>query len=221
MTPQDIGKIVTDAEGAGLLAAAPQRTYKGAMRYELGYVTAGLHPCVDEAHKAVQWWLNDIANKQALLRRWVSLLGASGCGKTHLALAARDTLKAQGRRVRYRRWGDALGQMLDGDWELMPYLINSPILILDDIGAEYAGSPRMNQLNAAKLLELLEGRLGKWTLLTSNLNEEHIAERLDVRIASRLYRGQNVLVDMTEADDFGQIVYDARKLRVQHQSRKR
>ncbi len=36
--------------------------------------------------------------------------------------------------------------------------------------------------------ELLNARLGKWTVITSNLNIGQIAERLDVRISSRLMR---------------------------------
>ncbi len=39
------------------------------------------------------------------------------------------------------------------------------------------------------------------------LAEENIANNLDPRLASRLYRGQNEIVDMSQADDYCQNLY--------------
>ncbi len=190
----DILPQVAQPQGVG--ADAGKRPYKPE-RFELGYEVEGLHPCIDEAHKATQWWLNDIIHKQRERSRWVTLYGQSGSGKTHLATAAARVLREHGHRVQKWRWGRALGMMLDGEWELMGQLCRLPVLVLDDVGAEYTGGDKSRQLNAAKLLELLEARLGKWTFITTNLRPKQIGEELDARISSRLYRGQNVLVDMS------------------------
>ena len=48
----------------------------------------------------------------------------------------------------------------------------------------------------------VDGRLGKWTMLTSNLLPKHIGEHLDARIASRLYRGENVVCRVEDAPDY-------------------
>ena len=44
-------------------------------------------------------------------------------------------------------------------------------------------------------LARVDARLGKWTVITCNFSREEIAEHMDVRIASRLGRGNNVIVD--------------------------
>lgn len=205
MTPQGIANALKDA--VNMLHTpenAPRRTYKGAVRYELGYETDGLHPSVTEAHRAVQWFLNDVVHKETQLRRWVSLMGASGCGKSHLASAAVRVLHEQGfkkARVQLWTWRNAMRRMMD-DSGVMYWLADLHVLVLDDIGTGYTASSKSAALTSSLLYDLLEARLGKWTILTSNLSPGDIAETLDVRIASRLYRGQNVIVDMSRADDF-------------------
>ncbi len=205
MHPEGIANVMA---GMSLPGNAPQtslqRTYKGATKYELDYETAGLHMSVYEAFRATQWFLNDIQHKQTHLRRWLSLLGASGCGKTHLARKVVEVLKAEGRGERFVQfwsWRGAMQHVL-ADGAVMRWLIDRPVLVLDDIGTGFTESTKARALNASLLYELLEGRLGKWTFLTSNLAPAHIEEQLDARIASRLYRGFNEIVNMSEAGDY-------------------
>ena len=205
MTPQGIGNILpvtlTQLHNA---ENAPRRSYRCAVRYDLGYETEGLHPSVTEAHRAVQWLLNDVVHRETALKRWVSLMGASGCGKSHLAAAAVRVLREQGfraRRVQCWSWRKVMGRLLE-DPGLMSWLADLHVLALDDIGTGFTASQKAAALNASLLYELLEARLGKWTIITSNLSPGDVAETLDVRIASRLYRGLNVIVDMSCADDF-------------------
>ena len=51
------------------------------------------------------------------------------------------------------------------------------------------------------LNRVVDGRLGKWTMLTSNLLPKPIGEHLDARIASRLYRVENVVCRVEDAPD--------------------
>lgn len=181
------------------LAEPPPRGYRPEA-YALGFRVEGLAPCVDAAHKAVQWWLNDILHGCKERRRWLTLFGRSGCGKSHLALAARGCLRAHGRRVQCWNWAVLRERLLGGCCPgLMEQVQGLPVLLLDDVGAEYLGSDRAAGVSASLLYRVLEARLGRWTLLTSNLAP---ADWVDVRITSRLYRGLNELVDMSGAADF-------------------
>jgi DNA replication protein DnaC len=68
------------------------------------------------------------------------------------------------------------------------------MLVIDDIGAEHG-----SEYGTQKLLELLDRRAGKWTFITSNLTMERFAE-LDNRIASRLIRGHNRVLQIVTQD---------------------
>ncbi len=212
MTPQTTAKILASPQMVDSLQSAGkdirERPYKP-ICYPLAFKVDGLAPCVRAAHQAVQWWLNDIMHSQHDRRRWVTLYGKTGTGKTHLAKMARAVIMNSGRRVMFRRWGAALDAMLSGEWELMGEMARVPVLILDDVGMEYMGSDKSREINAAKLGELLDARLGMWTLITSNLTPEQLAHALggDTRVSSRLYRGGSELVDMTTAKDYEKTRY--------------
>lgn len=181
------------------VAEPPPRAYKP-VRYELGYCVEGLPECVTTAHRTIQWWLNDILHGCTERRRWVTLYGRSGCGKTHLVTAACAILAQQGRRAQKWNWAKLRDRLLSGAYPGLREQVQSiPYLALDDIGAEYTESGKTAALSASLLYDILEARLGKWTLITSNLKP---ADMVDVRITSRLYRGLNELVDMSGAGDF-------------------
>lgn len=205
-----------------------KRTYTP-QRYELWYETNGMAPCVNEAHKAVQWWINDIANKQNDRRRWITLFGRSGCGKSHLMAAAKSHLEAYftererqkvGERyaeaytpctsqyIQLRPWASLFGELMkENGAGLMAYLQKIEVLMLDDIGSELIASERAQSASMKVLYELLDARLGKWTMITSNLAPEQIP---DSRIASRLFRGNNIIIDMREAKDYSYEQYKRR-----------
>ena len=71
------------------------------------------------------------------------------------------------------------------------------VLILDDIGAE-----NTTEAVRSMLVRIADGRLGKWTLWTSNLLSDDIGKTIDVRIASRMYRGDNVVCEVENAPDY-------------------
>ncbi|MCD8071176.1 MAG: hypothetical protein LUE08_07330 [Akkermansiaceae bacterium] len=196
-----IGQIEPNLPGSPESSEPAQRDWKPE-RYPLNYDTDGLHPSVNEAHRAVQWWLNDIIHRETSRRRMLTLYGKSGSGKTHLARNAVNVLKSEGRTAQFWPWRKALSRMLDGEWELMGHLCRLPILALDDVGTEFTGTDKTRRLSNAKLYELIDERCGKWTLITSNLSPGDLADETDVRIASRLFRGNNVLIDMSSAEDY-------------------
>lgn len=144
--------------------------------------------------------------------RWLSFLGMSDVGKTHLAkeiLAHVRKLPKPGLLV-YSMEGEApppgwSAGLLDSVFEYWPKLaaelFDSPdrfehamkahLLVLDDIAAE---TDRTGWATS-KLCTLLDQRLNKWTVITSNKSMQWIHETMDARIASRLMRGRNVVLD--------------------------
>jgi len=188
---------------AGQVALAPSqngivRNYKP-VRYDMGGFDERVHPEVQAMHREAQWFINDVVNK-VRPRRWLSLLGASGVGKTHLAESVRTALVKERPTIPIQlwKWQKVVSMLRSGDWAFVEYLVKEVyVLILDDIGAENTTPSILSALN-----RVVDGRLGKWTMLTSNLLPKHIGEHLDARIASRLYRGENVVCRVEDAPDY-------------------
>lgn len=172
----------------------------------LRFQTAGLHPSVKQAHSDTIAWLRAILADPSAPGYWLTLYGASGVGKTMLATQARNHLQNNGILAQKWNWGNSFNRLIE-DPGLTAHLCRLPVLILDDIGTGYTLSDKAAELHASKLYEILESRLQKWTLITTNLSPQQIRERLDARIASRLFRGDNKLCDLTAADDYAYLQY--------------
>lgn len=137
--------------------------------------------------------------------RWLSLVGRSGTGKTHLARRVWNRWKKNlqdyretedsvtvRRDGRWIYWPQAVDRIRDGEYGLVPALEQADMVILDDIGGEY--DP--NGFTTSKLNTLANARLGKWTIITSNLSLQQIASNLDQRIADRMIRAGNKVLEM-------------------------
>lgn len=150
------------------------------------------------------------ANQNA---RWMTFLGKAGTGKTHLAkrisryfrcnlegqLIPGQNLEEKQHRMRggfvsFRRLANDLR---NGDTTILRDLSDDWFLALDDIGAEYKSK---SDFITSKLDELLDSRLGKWTVITANLSLAEIGEYMDVRIASRILRGGSEVIDVDVPD---------------------
>jgi DNA replication protein DnaC len=154
--------------------------------------------------------------------RWLSLLGTSGAGKTMLARRiaklfryhrsgqidwkrtenTKNELALHGRIIRWRggfmNWGEAINQrMLQGDYSFIADMRDFDFFAIDDIMSEYE---KQRSLSSAKLYNVLEGRVGKWTVITANTTLQQISEQLEARIASRMLRGNSVVVDVSVPD---------------------
>lgn len=70
-------------------------------------------------------------------------------------------------------------------------------LVLDDIGSEHDPSG----IGKAKLDRILNARLGKTTVITSNLLLDQIQAKIDARVSSRLIRNDSTVVELI-VDDF-------------------
>lgn len=141
---------------------------------------------------------------------WLSLIGSSGTGKTHLARRiyrwhqecslVRDGMNAEGSEIIYARewcrWPElaALLQANDGFGQLHDIRV-AKFAVLDEVGGEFDKTGHATNC----LSRILCGRVGKWTVITSNLTMDDV-EKLDARIASRMIRDGSVVVDVNAED---------------------
>lgn len=118
------------------------------------------------------------------------LLGPTGLGKTHLSLAIAKTVIEKGYTVLYGSAQDVLRKIeqdhfsRDGnEEETMQTLLNTDLLVLDDLGAEYSSA-----FTVASVYNIINSRLSlcKPTIINSNLTTKDLETRYSDRIVSRL-----------------------------------
>jgi energy-coupling factor transporter ATP-binding protein EcfA2 len=168
--------------------------------------------------------------------RWLVLIGPSGCGKTYLAERITEWVKEFGRGLylrerqragrddagslwtyaqegpMFRRWQILLNRLRQGDYARLEADCTDWFKVIDDLGTGATGADgEATAFAVQKMGELLDRRLRKWTVITTNFTRRQIAEQFDPRIASRLMRGGNVICDCEGLDDWGLRLERAKK----------
>lgn len=142
--------------------------------------------------------------------RWITFAGIYGCGKTTLARQIAAAAPKTFPNCRARNHADAacvrtdsvwwegaeLAQAMKGRWDLPEDLARYWLVVIDDLGAGRDVSGHV----AEALYRIANQRLGKWTVWTSNLGRQEIANHIDARLASRLVRGRNAFVPIDAGD---------------------
>lgn len=168
----------------------------------------GLNICDDpELMKlavAVQEWCVAVRDKQH--PRWLSLIGRSGTGKTHCATRVWKWLCSHHRATDYAEgvkfipkiihWPSFVMDLRSGtEYERIADMRKWPFLVIDEIGAERDTTG----FSSEHLATLLSCRVGRWTVITSNLTMAQF-ESLDVRIASRMGRDNGIVTEINTID---------------------
>lgn len=121
-------------------------------------------------------------------RKWMCLLGQSGCGKTHICSAIVNNLIKAGYDCRYMMWTHEIGELKRSATEREQYnamyneLLNAPVLYIDDLfkGAVTVADKRIT-------FDIINYRANSRliTLVSSELYLREIAQ-VDSAIAGRL-----------------------------------
>ena len=129
---------------------------------DLGLLGAAKRLTFDRFRTDAPWQKTLLERAQSFAVRetpgWLFIGGQSGCGKTHLCVAAAVTLLYQGHPLRYMRWMNdsvrlkALAMEPERD-RIMRAFIDAPVLYIDDL---FKSAPTAADLHIA--FELLDAR---------------------------------------------------------------
>lgn len=122
--------------------------------------------------------------------RWLTVLGTNGSGKTHLFWCLNALRKKLHWGGGVLRWVDVENRMRGGEPRFLENIIDDDLVLVDDI---FAGKD--TEFTVAKLYELMNARLGRWTVFNCNLGLGAIAG-IEKKIASRLVRDANRVVEL-------------------------
>ncbi len=141
---------------------------------------------------------------------WLTYCGASGTGKTHLAKGINAYFQKHiyGRQFVFEPdvircqyggwwpWSKIVNHMRDGKYGSFEGMCEDWFCMIDDVGSERDPT----KFATDKLLEILNQRRDKWTVITSNLFLDDIGEKMDVRISSRLLRDGSKVIQNNVKD---------------------
>jgi len=157
-------------------------------------------PQLEKAVVAAKRWVTAMKNGEE--PRWLSLLGTSGVGKTHIANRLFEWARPRfdEHRCIYTPtivyWPDFVQRLRSGtSFQKRDDMKVWPVLCLDDIGSERDTTGFASE----ELNTLLGCRARKWTILTSNLGIASIAN-VDARLSSRLIRDKNICIEINTRD---------------------
>lgn len=131
------------------------------------------------------------ANRFTKKAQGLVMYGGTGLGKTHLSLAIANVVIERGYDVYYGSAQSIMEKLerehfgrKNTDESEKDDIINSDLLIIDDLGVEF-----VTQFTVAALHDILNSRMlkGLPTIISTNLEMEEIYEKYTQRIASRLF----------------------------------
>lgn len=150
--------------------------------------------------KEACWFYDDVTTNKP--GRWLTMLGQTGTGKTEWARRIKNKLKEKFDISQIWHWSNVCDKFLSKrDYGVLEHMAEIPLLVIDEIGLKDWKHANRD------LSALLNRRLGQWTILTSNLTQGELAD-IDARIASRIVRGDNRIVTMSDdCPDYSQMLY--------------
>lgn len=128
-------------------------------------------------------WLNNFIEKYPNVSKGLYLNGNTGSGKTYMVIATINEIAKKNIKCAIAFWPDFLRNLknsFDTDYEeKINYLIDVPVLLIDDLGGEAVTPWARDEV----LFPILQGRLddeNKITFITSNLDKSLLYEHLSI-----------------------------------------
>ena len=165
--------------------------------------TSGLERVVEDftldkfiADKPFQTYMLDMAKKYLALGdgKWLSYLGASGSGKTHLCSAVAIELIKRGKDVKYMLWKDDSRKIknnnFEGDGSLIEYYKNVEVLYIDDLFKTGKVEGQVQKATAGDIniaFEIINSRVvqKKITIISSESSIDELFD-IDEAVAGRI-----------------------------------
>lgn len=130
------------------------------------------------------------------------LTGTYGTGKSHLSFSAARQLMENGHTALFlsvpklltkiKETYNAKAQFSEND--LLDYIANVDLLVLDDLGAEYTNKRNeSDNWTQTKLFEVIDSRSGKHTIYTTNLSSAELEAKVNARNFSRIMENTEVV----------------------------
>ena len=215
----DTGYVVKDGCDCEMIKLAKERktaieqrhkSQKANNIFKKSIINDDLANCAFDNYKATN---EDLARAKALCERYANnftldnkqsllLQGSFGTGKSHLSMSIVNVVRAKGYSVLYMNVPQLISTIKGTynkdsnltEQELNQVISDVDLMVFDDFGIN------MNEFATSKMFELIESRVGKHNIYTTNLNAQELSKNKDAqRIFSRMM-SNTTLVKMDGED---------------------
>lgn len=215
----DNGQVVKDGCDCEMIELAKQRkadfekrnrVSKANSIFKKSIINEDLARCTFDNYKATN---EELARAKALCERYANnfsmdnkqsllLQGSFGTGKSHLSMSIVETVRAKGYSVLYMNVPQLISTIKGTynkntnitEQELNRIIGDVDLMVFDDFGIN------MNEFATGKMFELIESRVGKHNIYTTNLNAQELSKNKDMqRIFSRIM-SNTTLIKMNGED---------------------
>lgn len=215
----DNGQIVKDGCDCEMIALAKQqkaefdkrnKSAKANSIFKKSIINDDLSQCTFDNYKATN---EELTRAKALCERYVEnftlnnkqsllLQGSFGTGKSHLSMSVVKGIREKGYSVLYMNVPQLISTIKGTynkntnltEQDLNRIISEVDLMVFDDFGIN------MNEFATGKMFELIESRVGKHNIYTTNLNAQELSKNKDAqRIFSRMM-SNTTLIKMNGAD---------------------
>ncbi|MGW7903339.1 ATP-binding protein [Staphylococcus xylosus] len=216
----DNGQVVKDGCDCEMIELAKQKKLEFEKRnksakanniFKKSIINDDLSQCTFDNYKATN---EELARAKALCERYADnfnldnkqsllLQGSFGTGKSHLSMSVVKAVRSKGYSALYMNVPQLISTIKGTynkntnltEQELNQIISEVDLMVFDDFGIN------MNEFATGKMFELIESRVGKHNIYTTNLNAQELSKNKDAqRIFSRMM--SNTTLIKMDGEDF-------------------